>query len=255
MPHTASVKSSLRAKNQTGDFLKVEMKKLVNKVARLFHGKRAFVWIAFALLLITGAARPVSSVSPSPGACVDLCTGAVLTINEDNMTHTFPGGISVVAGDVVLSEGPCPTNNCSDILRFNNNARATPMTSTPTAIIKAVNYTLFSDCEYQFFNDSIHCPVPSPAFIDEFTGFKPTINLAAVAFMPESATGPTPYNPGGISYIINSDPTGTTAVGGQVTLLNKLTLLAPYIGLASVIAAAAAATVFYRRRTKDKDNN
>ncbi len=103
---------------------------------------------------------------------------------------------------------------------------------------------------------------PGTQFQDEFTLLTLT-QLGGIGtpniVISESTTGPTTYVATGVggsnTYIINSDPIGTTAVGGQVTLAGKLAVLAPYLGLASVIATAAAVAVIYRKRAKDKDNN
>ncbi len=233
MSHTASVKCSLGARSHLGDFLRVKMEKLANKAANLFHGKRAFVWIAFVLLLAAGAARPVNAIAISGANGTTSVPPMTFDVNDLNNVMLVPLPVPVFSGDVVLLEHPlCGRSfSCfSDVLRFNDNATA------PNGVGLVTHYVLFSE------NNSL-------------TGF-PAIPLSPnIQFLPESLSGTTTYIAGNFTYLIHSDSPGTNAVGGQVTPINKLALLAPYIGLASVIAAAASVAVFYRRRSKNNVNS
>jgi len=164
--------------------------------------------------------------------------GFTASIYENGTLVTLPQ--PVVPGDVVLLEDSSGSLNdpdtWSDVLRFSDD----PMGPSPFATPTVTHCWLFSDR-----------PVTHNEFIDEKTGFKITTDMLSdnVEAIPEVyggvPGGMTTYVAGSNTYKIYSD---YPEIGGIVIPVNKLSILAPYIGLASVVAIGAIVTLKYRRK-------
>jgi plastocyanin len=100
----------------------------------------------------------------------------------------------------------------------------------------------------------------------KFIGSCPTGDICSSAFSPSSATSVTftaSFAPGTYTYFCTFHSTmvgslvvnASTIVGGTVVPLDKLTLLVPYIGFASIIAAAIVPTAIHLRRRRSQKIN